>query len=79
MFKWACNFVLSNKQVITEISFIFAMCNLIVSTVFDIAFHGLLRIRLSGSRQASNAPADTRIDGRSSLPSDMDDIFNVFD
>ena len=76
MFNWACHFVLNHSKVITEISFIFALCNLIVSTVFDIAFHGLLRIKLAGSRQGSNQPADVRIDGESSI--DMDKVHRLF-
>lgn len=79
MLNWSLRFLLSSSSYIMDCGLVFALCGLLVSTVFDIAFHGLLRIRLAGSRGASSPPADTRIDGKSSLDmNEVDTLFNDF-
>lgn len=44
MFNWAFHFLYDNQSLFINIGFIFSICNLVVSTFFDIAFHGNFRI-----------------------------------
>lgn len=92
MINWSIGFINNYKQIFLDSSFVFAFCGLIVSTFFDIAFHGLLRIRLAGGKNhASLSDSDSgeseslkkwRADyaaGRSSLdPDKLGNLFNNF-
>lgn len=79
MFNWVIGFIRDIKDIVIDAAFVFAFGNLIVSTVFDVAFHGILKIKLAGGSVRSEQPADVRTGGPSSIPMDeLDDIFNQF-
>lgn len=59
MLNWFLSF-LHNGGVsnFTDIGFTIAFCDLIVSTFFDIAFHGLLRFRVGVNRKELESAAN---------------------
>jgi len=69
MFNWTVGFVSNIKDIMINAAFIFAFGNLIVSTALDIAFHGILKIRLAGA-----SPSDG---SRPMLPSDVPPSFTI--
>lgn len=78
MINWSIGFINNYKQLFIDSSFVFAFCGLIVSTFFDIAFHGILRIRLAGGKNhasVSDSDSDTLrsdfLSGRSSINPDV--------
>lgn len=81
MINWSIGFINNYKQLFLDSSFVFAFCGLIVSTFFDIAFHGLLRIRLAGGKNQSTPPAkpnEQYFENSSLDTKELDSIFNVF-
>ena len=78
MFNWAFRFIEANKHFFMDAAFIFAFANLIVNTALDIAFHGLLRIRLAASPGESSKKPSVVV--KPSLDLDeVDSVFNQFD
>lgn len=76
MFNWVFRFIEANKHFFMDAAFIFAFANLIVNTALDIAFHGLLRIRLA----ASPGVTPKKPSVKPSLDLDeLDSVFNQFD
>ena len=51
MLHWFISFLEEGVTNYADIGFVLTVCDLIVSTFFDIAFHGMLRIRLSSNRR----------------------------
>lgn len=49
MFNWAFNFIYSNGDILISSGFVFAICNLVISEFFDIAFHGKFKIRIANN------------------------------
>lgn len=66
MFNWMIGFIRDIKNIAIDSAFVFAFGNLIVSTALDLAFHGILKIRLAGGSYA----ADSAEDGISKLRAD---------
>ena len=77
MFNWLLGFIHDIKDIAIDAAFVFAFGNLIVSTAFDLAFHGIIKIRLAGG--SVRQPVHVHVSDKSSLPLDeLDDIFNQF-
>lgn len=77
MFNWAFRFIEANKHFFMDAAFIFAFANLIVNTALDIAFHGLLRIRLAAS--PGETPQRKPVVKPSLDLDEVDSVFNQFD
>lgn len=44
MFNWALNFFIDSSGDFSAVAFVFALCDLITYTVFQIAFQGLMKV-----------------------------------
>lgn len=56
MFNWLLGFIHDIKGIAIDAAFVFAFGNLIVSTALDLAFHGMIKVRLAGG--SAGAPGD---------------------